>query len=288
MNSPGRTLSGRATLAGVIGWPVGHSLSPALHGYWLDRYAIDGAYVPLPVAPENLGTALRALPALGFAGVNVTVPHKQAVAAAVDTLDDAARRIGAVNTVIVADDGKLVGRNTDGIGFINALHAGATGWSASAGPTVLLGAGGAARAICAALLDAGAPEVRIVNRTKQKADQIAADLGGPIQTLAWNDRDRSLENAGLLVNATTLGMTGADPLPISLDLLPASAVVTDIVYAPLETPLLAAARARGNVAVDGLGMLLHQACPAFAAWFGVEPEVTDALRNHVLNQLRAD
>jgi len=276
-------LTGTARLAGVMGWPVGHSRSPRLHGYWLERYGIDGAYLPLPVAPDHIETALRVLPALGFAGVNLTVPHKEAALAVVDRVDDLARRIGAVNTVVVAADGSLDGTNTDAFGFIANLRAGAPGWEPSR-PAVVLGAGGAARAVCVGLADAGVAEIRLANRTESRAARVADELTG-IQTVAWEARTKALDGVGLLVNTTTLGMTGAAPLDIALDALPGAAVVTDIVYAPLETPLLAAARARGNTCVDGLGMLLHQARPGFAAWFGHEPDVTEALRAFVLEDL---
>jgi len=276
------TPTGRSRLAGVIGWPVAHSRSPRLHGYWLRRYGIDGTYVPLPVHPERIAAALRALPVLGFAGANVTVPHKEAALAAVDRTTAEARRIGAVNTIVVADDGTLDGRNTDAFGFTENLHAAVPAWSAKAGSAVILGAGGSARAVAVALAEAGAPEIRLVNRTPERAERLAADLRGPFRVMAWSDRTAALADAALLVNTTTLGMSGQPPLDLSLDRLPDTAVVNDIVYAPLETALLAAARARGNRAVDGLGMLLHQARPGFAAWFGVEPEVTPELRRFVL------
>jgi len=276
-------LTGTARLAGVMGWPVGHSRSPRLHGYWLDAYGIDGAYLPLPVAPEHIETALRALPLLGFAGVNLTVPHKEAALGVVDRVDALARRIGAVNTVVVAADGTLDGTNTDAFGFTENLRAGAPDWEPSRA-AVVLGAGGAARAVCVGLADAGVAEIRLANRKAARATRLADELSG-IQPVAWEARGDALDGAGLLVNTTTLGMTGAPPLDIALDALAGDAVVTDIVYAPLETPLLAAARARGNVTVDGLGMLLHQARPGFAAWFGHEPDVTDALRAFVLEDL---
>ena len=277
-----RTLSGRAKLAGVMGWPVAHSRSPCLHGFWLSQNDIDGAYLPLPVQPENLAAALKALPALGFAGVNLTVPHKVAALGLVDRLSDEAKRIGAVNTVVVASDGRLEGSNTDGYGFLAHLKASAPQWRPKNGPAVLLGAGGAARAIAVALQDAGVEEVRLVNRTVARAEELAAAFGKQIKTVAWQDRALALKDAGLLVNSTTLGMSGQPALEIGLDHLPRSAAVYDIVYVPLETPLLAAARSRGNPTVDGLGMLLHQARPGFAAWFGIEPEVTPELREFVL------
>ena len=278
-------LSGRAKLAGVMGWPVGHSRSPRLHGYWLAHHGIDGAYVPLPVAPEDLERALKALPILGFAGVNLTIPHKEAAVALMDRLEPAARRIGAVNTVVVRD-GELVGNNTDGFGFLESIREAVPGWRPEAGPALILGAGGTARAVIAALVDAGVPEIRLVNRTTARGEVIADALGGPIRVCAWSDRARALEGATLLVNTTSLGMTGAPALELALDGLPARAVVGDVVYTPLETGLLAAARARGHPAVDGLGMLLHQARPGFAAWFGVKPEVTPQLRAFVLQSLQ--
>jgi shikimate dehydrogenase len=275
-------LSGRSRIAGVMGWPVAHSRSPRLHGYWLRTYRIDGAYIPLPVRPEQFTAALRALPMLGFAGVNVTVPHKEAALNAVDRSDSAARRIGAVNTIVLAPDGTLDGRNSDGFGFIENLRAGVPSWSAAAGPAVILGAGGAARAIAVALQDGGAPEIRIVNRTTERAERLSKDIGGPFRVHGWGERASALGDAALLVNTTTLGMTGQPPLELALDRLPTAAVVNDIVYSPLETPLLAVAKARGNRVVDGLGMLLHQARPGFAAWFGIEPAVTPELRRFVL------
>jgi shikimate dehydrogenase len=274
-------LSGKAKLAGVLGWPVGHSRSPRLHGYWLDRHGIDGAYLPLPVRPEAFGSVLAALVELGFRGVNVTVPHKQAALAACDEIDPNAERIGAVNTIVI-ESGRTRGSNSDGFGFMENLRQGAPGWQAANGPAVVLGAGGAARAVVAALLDAGAPEVRLVNRTRTRAEVLAKNLEGSITVAEWSERQACLQDATLLVNTTTLGMAGGQALDLDLDRLPGAALVNDIVYTPLETPLLAAARARGNPVVDGLGMLLHQARPGFAAWFGIEPEVTEELRRFVL------
>ncbi|WP_225770353.1 shikimate dehydrogenase [Inquilinus sp. Marseille-Q2685] len=281
------TLTAKGRLAGVIGWPIGHSRSPQLHGHWLARYAIDGAYVPMAVPPERLEAALRGLAALGFRGCNVTVPHKEAAMALVDELDPPARRIAAVNTIVVREDGSLFGTNTDGFGFLANLQAGAPGWSAGSGPAVVVGAGGAARAVIVALADAGAPEIRLANRTRARAEKLAAELGaaelgGPITVVDWADRAAALDGAALLVNTTTEGMVGRPALDMPLDALPADALVNDIVYAPLETPLLAVARARGNPVVDGLGMLLHQARPGFEAWFGVAPTVDAALRSAVL------
>jgi shikimate dehydrogenase len=275
-------VSGQARIAGVMGWPIGHSLSPRLHGYWLRRYGVDGAYVPLAVAPERLEQALRALPALGFRGANLTIPHKERALAVIDRVSSTARRIGAVNTVTVEADGRLAGDNSDAFGFLENLAERVTGWRAETGPAVVLGAGGAARAIAVALLDAGAREVRLVNRTRSRAEALAGALGEGVQVLDWQARNLALDGAALLVNTTSLGMAHQPPLEITVDALPQSAVVTDIVYAPLETPLLAAARARGHPVVDGLGMLLHQGRPGFRAWFGIDPEVTTELRRVML------
>lgn len=273
--------------AGVIGWPVNHSLSPRLHAYWLKEHDINGVYEPLGVPSEAFGLFLAKLASQGFAGVNITLPHKQAAAARVDQLDDNARRIGAVNTIVVQPDGTLHGSNTDGFGFMENLKSGAPEWSANQGPVTVLGAGGASRAIVAALLDAGVSELRLVNRTRERAEMLAKDIGGAITVIDWDDRASALEGARLLVNATTLGMAGKEPLELDLDSLPAAAVVTDIVYTPLITPLLKAADRRGNPSVDGLGMLLHQARPGFFFWFGVEPEVTENLRTFILKGLDA-
>jgi shikimate dehydrogenase len=260
-----RLLTGKARLAGVIGWPVSHSRSPRIHGAWLERYAIDGAYVPLPVAPENFAAVVRALAAAGFVGANVTVPHKEAAFAICDSVADSARQAGAVNTLVFGPAG-IAGHNTDGAGFMANLAA----CGISPGPALILGAGGAARAIGAALQEAGAT-VTFCNRTAARAEMLAAHLPGA-RTILWEDRNDALADVALLINTTTLGMTGQPPLAISLDAARTLAVA-DIVYAPLETELLAAARARGFATAGGLGMLLHQAVPGFAAWFGVTPVV---------------
>jgi len=269
------------TLAGVMGWPVAHSRSPAIHNHWIRHYGLNGSYVLLPVQPERIDDAVRGLRALGFAGCNITIPHKVAAMPLVDRIEPLAARIGAINTIVVEADGTLSGRNTDAWGYIQSLLDAQPGWRADAGPVTVLGAGGAARAILVALAERGAKEIRLCNRSPDKALALAAEFGAPITAIPWAQREDALDGAALLVNTTSLGMKGQDPLEIALDRLPQHALVSDIVYVPLETPLLAAARARGNVTVNGLGMLLNQARPAFEAWFGVLPEVTPELRRLV-------
>jgi shikimate dehydrogenase len=283
-------ITGRTRLAGIMGWPVTHSRSPALHNFWIDEHGIDGAYLPLAVRPEHLEQALRALPALGFRGCNLTLPHKQAALAIVDRVDPLARRIGAMNTVVVAADGSLEGSNTDVFGFRENLRERAPDWKASAGPAIVLGAGGAARAIVAALIEARAEEIRLVNRTLARAARLAADLASSTTRITihpWSERDTVQRDAGLLVNTTSLGMSGEAELGLDLALLPQRAVVIDIVYVPLETALLTAAKQRGNPTVDGLGMLLHQGRPGFEAWFGSPVQATRELRAAVLTTLGA-
>ena len=270
-------LTGAARLAGVMGWPVAHSRSPRIHSYWLEERGIDGAYLPLAVRPEALNVALAALPALGFRGCNLTAPHKEAALARMDTLSETARRIGAVNTVTIGDDGALHGDNTDGYGFISHLRQEAPGWEASSSVAVL-GAGGAARAVLDALSAAGVPEIRLLNRTDERAAALAEEAGETVRPLPWDQRAEALDGCGLLVNTTKLGQVGMPALALALDRLPADAAVYDLVYAPLETDLLRTARARGHSTMDGLGMLIHQARPGFAAWFGAEAEATAALR----------
>lgn len=275
-------ISGKARVAGVMGWPVGHSLSPRLHGFWLQKYEIDGAYVPMAVAPERIGDAIRALPALGFAGANVTVPHKEAALATVDEATVDARAIGAVNTIMVQKDGRLLGTNTDGFGFVANVKDFLPAWTPRGKVAAILGAGGAAKSIAWTLLAHGASRVFVINRTPERARDLATALGGRATAVRWDDSTAALEQCDLLVNSTTLGMRGQPPLEVDLGPLSGEAVVADIVYAPLETDLLVRARARGNPAVDGIGMLLHQARPGFAAWFGREPEVTPEVRSFVL------
>ena len=273
-------------LAAVIGWPVHQSLSPRMHNYWLKQHGLAGAYVALPIAPENFQACVATLPLMGFAGASVTVPHKESVFALAGVLDDDARITGAVNTLIF-ESGTVTGLNTDVKGFASSLVAGLGEASAAAGPVTVLGAGGAARAVVLALARAGAPEIRLVNRTKTRSQALAKTLGqfAKIKLVDWGDWDAAFVGGRLLVNTTSLGMTGKPPLELSLERLPREAAVADIVYNPLETPLLRAARARGHRTLDGLGMLMHQAAPAFAAWFGVMPEVTDDLRAELIKAL---
>ena len=271
----------RFLLAGVMGWPVMHSRSPMLHNYWFDKYNLQGRYLPLAIEPSKLGPALRALAPLGFAGCNLTIPHKEAAIAIVDEVAPSAKKMGAISCVTVSSDGKLTGTNNDGYGYIHGLLEAAPDWKAEAGPVVVIGAGGGARAVAMSLAERGAKEVRLVNRTEARAQALAKDLGGPIKAHPWSDRNRLMEGASLLVNTTSQGMVGNPALDVELDALPTSAIVSDIVYIPGETPLLAAARERGNRTVNGLGMLLHQARPAWQAWFGIEPEVTLELRRQI-------
>lgn len=277
-------------LAGIMGWPVAHSRSPLLHGFWLEEARVDGAYVPLPVRPQHIAEALHALPVLGFRGCNLTIPHKQLALSVVDRIEPLARRIGAVNTIIVAPDGKLEARNTDAFGFRENLRESVPAWDPACGPAVVLGAGGSARAVVAALTDVGVAEIRVVNRTLSRAEALARDLAvraTRISVHSWSEASTAQRDAGLLVNTTSLGMTGEPPLVLDLSALPLSAPVVDIVYVPLETGLLAAARQRGHAVVDGLGMLLHQGRPGFEAWFGAPARVTRELRAAIVASLVA-
>ncbi len=272
-------------VAGVLGWPIGHSRSPALHGHWLQRYGVPGAYLPFAVHPDRLATALSGLSSLGMAGANITVPHKEACLALVDTADRQATRIGAVNTVVVTPEGHLTGTNTDHYGFTENLRS-VIDLSDLRGRTAfLLGAGGAARAVVAALVDIGLAQVILCNRSPDRARELAETLADDdrrvVTVRPWEARG-DLQGVDLLVNTTTLGMVGQPPLELALDGLLPTATVCDLVYVPLQTPLLAAAAARGLRTVDGLGMLLHQARPGFAAWFGIDPTVDEALRMAVL------
>jgi shikimate dehydrogenase len=275
-------------VAGIMGWPVGQSRSPLIHNYWIAKYGLQGDYIRLPVkpdAPTGLKDAIAGMRAMGFAGCNLTMPHKTAALPFVDHLDPMAKRMGAVNTLVFGEDGAISGFNNDGFGYVESLRE--VGYTDFAkGPITVLGAGGAARAVMLALADAGATEIRLANRTDANAAQIARqfadDFGVPVRAVPWSDRAAALDGCALLVNATSQGMYGQPALDISLDGLPLSALVSDVIYVPLETPLLAAAKARGHQTTNGLGMLLNQARPAFKAWFGMMPEITPELRARVL------
>ena len=273
----------RIPLAGVIGSPIAHSKSPKLHGYWLNRYGLAGQYVPMEIASDDLEETLRVLPKAGFVGLNVTIPHKERVLAIADLVTDRAALIGAANTLIFRKDGKIHADNTDGYGFVENLKQGAPQWDATAGPAAVIGAGGAARAVIAALIDSGVPEVRLSNRTKTRADALRQEFGTKIEVYDWVQAGNMLEGAATVVNTSSLGMVGKPEMRIPLDALSRDAVVTDLVYTPLETRLLSEARQIGCATVDGLGMLLHQAAPGFERWFGVRPEVDEAARQAVLS-----
>mgnify|MGYP005851256387 FL=1 len=274
----------RIPLAGVIGHPVAHSKSPLLHGYWLRTYGIRGHYIPMDVTDADLKAALKALPRLGFVGINVTIPHKERVLGLADLITDRAALIGAANTLIFRPDGKIHADNTDGYGFSENLRQNAPQWAPESGPAALLGAGGAARAVIAALLESGVPEVRIANRTRPRAEALRADFGPRVAVWDWTAAAAMLGGARLVVNTTSLGMEGTDEgeFRVSLDALGPGTVVTDVVYSPLMTPLLVAAQARGCHVVDGLGMLMHQAVPGFERWFGRRPTVDAATRAAIL------
>ncbi|HEV7438366.1 MAG TPA: shikimate dehydrogenase [Methylobacterium sp.] len=279
------------TRAFVVGHPIAHSRSPLIHGHWLAEHGIPGTYERIDVAPDAFADFVRGLAGAGFAGGNVTIPHKEAAFRLADERTPRADKIGAVNTLVVGADGRIRGDNTDAPGFIAHLDQSlGAGWPDTTGGTALiLGAGGAARAIVVGLAERGVSRILIANRTRARAEALAALEPGLARAVAWADLPRVLPEVGLLVNTTSLGMAGQPALDLDRDLdlgaLPGRAAVADIVYVPLETPLLAAARARGLAAVDGLGMLLHQAVPGFAAWFGTRPQVTEALRARIVADL---
>lgn len=273
----------RIPLVAVIGSPVAHSRSPALHGYWLRRYGIKGFYIPMDLAQADLESALRMMPRMGFVGANVTIPHKEAVLNIADVISDRAALIGAANTLIFRKDGKIQADNTDGAGFIANLRQHAPHWLPSAGPAAVFGAGGAARAVIAALIEVGVPEIRLANRTRARADALRSDFGAKIHVQEWVQADAMIDGAATVVNTTSLGMTGKPDLVLPLGSLSPQALVTDLVYTPLKTQFLIEAEERGATVVDGLGMLLHQAAPGFERWFGQRPDVDDATRAAVLS-----
>jgi len=264
-----------------MGWPVMHSRSPMIHNYWFKQQGLQGTYLPLAVEPGKLEAALRALQPLGFSGCNLTIPHKQDALAIVDEIEDTARKIGAISCVVAHPDGRLVGSNNDAPGFIRNIQQFDPHWRADAGPVVVIGAGGASRAVCYGLMQAGAKEIRLVNRHLERAQTIAQEFGSVIQPCPWAVRNDLMAGAAMVVNTTSQGMVGQTALDIDLSLLPTTALVADVVYIPLETPFLAMARLRGNRTVNGLGMLLHQGPLGWKAWFGIEPTVTDELRTMV-------
>ena len=270
-------------LAGVIGSPISHSRSPALHTYWLQRYGLKGHYIPMDVSRADLEQVIRTMPKMGFVGLNVTIPHKEKVLALADVVTDRAALIGAANTLIFRQDGKIHADNTDGYGFIENLRQGAPGWKPKQGPVAVFGAGGAARAVLAALLDVGVPEIRLSNRTRARAEALRNEFGTKIRVFDWVQAGNMLDQVSLVVNASSLGMTGKPDLRVPLDALSPDAVVTDLVYTPLVTGLLEHAKQIGCTTVDGLGMLIFQAAPAFERWFGVRPDVDDETRRVVLD-----
>lgn len=269
-------------LAGVIGSPIAHSKSPRLHNHWLRRYGIKGHYIPMNIASGDLEEAITTLPKLGFVGINVTIPHKEHILSVADLVSDRAAVMGSANTLIFRGDGKVHADNTDGYGFMENLRQGAPDWDPGTGPAAVIGAGGAARAVISSLIDAGCSEIRLTNRTKTRAEALRQEFGTKVEVIDWVKAGNMLDGATTVVNASSLGMTGASEMRVPLDALHKTAVVTDLVYSPLETPLLAYAKSIGCQTVDGLGMLLHQAVPGFERWFGLRPEVDDDLREVVL------
>jgi shikimate dehydrogenase len=269
-------------LAGVIGSPIAHSKSPALHAHWLKTYGIRGFYIPMDVAQANLREVIAALPRAGFVGCNVTIPHKETVLGLADVVTDRAALIGAANTLIFRKDGRIHADNTDGYGFIANLRQNAPGWAPAAGPAAVIGAGGAARAVVASLIEVGVPEIRIANRTRTRAEVLRSEFGAKIVVHDWVQAGNMLEGAATVINTTSLGMEGKPDFRVPLDGLSPGAVVNDLVYTPLRTKFLEEAAAAGCVTVDGLGMLLHQAAPAFERWFGTRPEIDQRTRDVVL------
>ena len=271
----------RFHMAAVMGWPVMHSLSPLMHNTWMEQEGLKGTYLPLAIEPGTLEPALRALHPLSFAGCNLTIPHKLDAMTIVDEVDEVARKIGAMSCVVVREDGTLFGTNNDWLGFVGNLKQFLPDFRADTGPVTVIGAGGGGRAVCYAMLDQGAREIRLVNRTPEEPALIAAEFGGPITPVAWAERHAALDGAVMVINATSQGMKGEPALDIQLNTLPVSALAVDIIYTPPETPFLAAARMRGNPTLNGLGMLLHQGPAAWKRWFGIEPAITDALRRRM-------
>ena len=269
-------------LAAVIGSPIAHSRSPALHTHWLRRYGIRGHYIPMDIAQKDLAEVIQAMPKMGFVGANVSIPHKETALGLADLVTDRAALIGAANTLIFRKDGKIHADNTDGYGFIENLRSGAPRWAPKSGPAAVFGAGGAARAVLASLIDVGVTEIRLSNRTRARSDALRDEFGAKIRVFDWVQAGNMLDGAVTVVNSSSLGMVGKPDFRVPLDALSSSAVVTDLVYTPLDTSLLQHAREIGCTTVDGLGMLIYQAAPAFERWFGLRPEVDDETRRVVL------
>lgn len=276
-------MTDKIPLAGVIGAPIAHSQSPTLHNYWLKRYGLKGHYVPLHIEPNDIEEALRSMPKMGFVGVNVTIPHKEAVLQLADVVTDRAAQVGAANTLTFREDGKLHADNTDGFGFLENLRANAE-WAPTTGPAAVIGAGGAARAVIAALIEADVPEIRLSNRTRARAEVLKDEFGASVTVVNWEQADQMFDGARTVVNTTSLGMVGKPAFTIPLDDLSPDAVVTDLVYTPLRTRFLEAADKKGCQTVDGLGMLLYQAVPGFERWFGHTPQVDQDCREHLLSR----
>jgi len=274
-------MDNRYIMAGVMGWPVSQSRSPVIHNHWIKKYNLKGAYGLFAVQPADIDKAVQGLRTLGLAGCNLTLPHKVDAMKFIDYIDPLAKRMGAINTIVVQADGALHGFNNDGFGYIQSLKDAKPNWRADEGPIAVLGAGGAARAIVLSLIDQGAKEIRLLNRTKAKADLLAQEFGKPISVFDWSERNNAIAGSALLINTTNQGMYGQPELDINLKELPSWTLVSDAIYVPLETPFLLSAKKRGNTTVNGLGMLLNQARPAFKAWFGVMPEITDELRQAI-------
>ena len=274
----------RIPLAGVIGSPISHSRSPYLHNYWLRKYHLSGVYIPMDIAQSNLAEVIRTMPKIGFVGINVTIPHKETILGIADLVTDRAALIGAANTLIFRQDGKVHADNTDGYGFTENLRQNAPDWNPTAGPAAVIGAGGAARSVIASLIEIGVPEIRLANRTRTRADALRGDFGSKIKVYEWVQAGNMLDGAKTVVNTSSLGMVGKPDLRIPLDGLSPDAVVNDLVYTPLQTTLLRRAAEIGCTTVDGLGMLMHQAVPAFERWFGERPQVDDELRAVMLGE----
>ena len=281
------TIPKKFCMAGVMGWPVMHSRSPLMHNYWMKQQGLEGTYVYFAIKPGELGPALRALHPLGFSGCNLTIPHKLDAMDIVDEVDDVAGKIGAISCVIVGEDGTLFGTNNDWLGFLGNLKQLAPNWRGNDGPVAVIGAGGGGRAVCYALLQEGVPEIRLVNRSHDRAKTLANEFGGPIDVMLWEARHEALSGVTMVVNVTNQGMVGEKALDLKLNALPQSAIAYDIIYTPLESPFLALARTRGNQTINGLGMLLHQGPPAWTRWFDLEPIVTEELRETMEHSIAA-